>query len=37
MAGEGLDQIQIGKEGQAVDPTTGEKFSWQDVRKVYIM
>ncbi|RMZ78672.1 hypothetical protein DV738_g3765, partial [Chaetothyriales sp. CBS 135597] len=37
MANGGADSIQIGKEGDVVDPTTGEKFSWQDVKKVYIM
>ena len=37
MSGGGLDQIEIGKEGQVVDPTTGEKFTWPEVRKVYIM
>ena len=36
MAGGGVDSIEIGK-GEVVDPTTGEKFSWQDVKKVYIM
>ena len=36
MAGGGVDSIEIGKEGEVVDPTTGEKFLWQDVRKVYI-
>ncbi|RMD41396.1 hypothetical protein DV735_g3744, partial [Chaetothyriales sp. CBS 134920] len=37
MANGGADSIQIGKEGEVVDPTTGEKFSWQEVKKVYIM
>ena len=37
MAGGGLDQVEIGKEGQVVDPTTGERFTWPEVKKVYIM
>ena len=37
MAGGGVDSIEIGKEGDVVDPTTGEKFSWPEVKKVYIM
>ena len=36
MAGGGVDSVDIGKEGVVVDPTTGEKFRWQDVKKVYI-
>jgi macrophage erythroblast attacher len=37
MAGGGVDQLMIGKEGQVVDPTTGERFTWPEVKKVYIM
>jgi macrophage erythroblast attacher len=37
--GEGVNahELQIGKEGQVRDPTTGETFSWDQVKKVYIM
>jgi macrophage erythroblast attacher len=37
MAGGGPDHLDIGKAGQVVDPTTGEKFTWPEVKKVYIM
>lgn len=40
MAGLGGDtdgELQIGKEGEVRDPTTGESFSWDEVKKVYIM
>ena len=40
MAGLGVtagEEVEIGKDGNVVDPTTGERFSWQEVRKVYIM
>lgn len=37
MAGGGVDQLMIGKEGQVVDPTTGERYAWPEVKKVYIM
>ena len=30
------DEIEIGKNGEVVDPTTGEKFGWDEVRKVFI-
>ena len=33
----GISDLQIGKEGEVRDPTTGESFSWDEVRKVYIM
>jgi macrophage erythroblast attacher len=33
----GPDQVVIGKTGQVVDPTTLEKFTWPEVKKVYIM
>ena len=32
----GVDDIEIGKEGTCRDPTTGETFGWEEVRKVYI-
>jgi macrophage erythroblast attacher len=37
--GEGVNahELRIGKEGQVRDPTTGETFSWDQVKKVYIM
>lgn len=31
-----IDEDLIGKEGEVTDPTTGETFSWEDVKKVYI-
>ncbi|EXJ62761.1 hypothetical protein A1O7_03200 [Cladophialophora yegresii CBS 114405] len=37
---ERLEELQrklIGKEGEVRDPTTGESFTWDQVRKVYIM
>lgn len=40
MAGVGgavADEIEIGKTGEVLDPTTGEKFNWEEVKKVYIM
>jgi len=30
-------ELQIGKDGEVRDPTTGDSFSWDEVRKVYIM
>jgi macrophage erythroblast attacher len=33
----GVQELQIGKEGEVRDPTTGESFKWDEVRKVYIM
>lgn len=30
------EEIEIGKDGELVDPTTGEKFGWHEVKKVYI-
>jgi len=33
----GVQELQIGKEGEVRDPTTGESFKWDQVRKVYIM
>jgi len=33
----GINDLQIGKEGEVRDPTTGESFTWDEVRKVYIM
>lgn len=33
----GISDLQIGKEGEVRDPTTGETFTWDEVRKVYIM
>ncbi|KAK4936315.1 GID complex subunit containing RING finger motif [Elasticomyces elasticus] len=32
-----IQDLQIGKEGEVRDPTTGESFTWDQVRKVYIM
>lgn len=40
MAGLGGDNgqdVEIGKEGEVRDPTTGETFTWDQVKKVYIM
>lgn len=37
MSGDGTQELQIGKDGDVRDPTTGESFSWSQVRKVYIM
>ncbi|KAJ9612267.1 GID complex subunit containing RING finger motif [Cladophialophora chaetospira] len=34
---DGMQGLQIGKEGEVRDPTTGESFAWDQVRKVYIM
>ena len=34
---DGMHELQIGKEGEVRDPTTGESFPWDQVRKVYIM
>jgi macrophage erythroblast attacher len=34
---DGMQDLQIGKEGEVRDPTTGETFAWDQVRKVYIM
>ncbi|OCT55103.1 Protein FYV10 [Cladophialophora carrionii] len=34
---DGMQDLQIGKEGEVRDPTTGESFTWDQVRKVYIM
>ena len=33
----GMQDVQIGKEGEVRDPTTGERFKWDQVKKVYIM
>ncbi|KIX10022.1 uncharacterized protein Z518_01103 [Rhinocladiella mackenziei CBS 650.93] len=33
----GMQDLQIGKEGEVRDPTTGESFTWGQVKKVYIM
>ncbi|EXJ83898.1 hypothetical protein A1O1_07527 [Capronia coronata CBS 617.96] len=33
----GSHDVQIGKEGEVRDPTTGESFPWEQVKKVYIM
>ncbi|EXJ79871.1 hypothetical protein A1O3_08156 [Capronia epimyces CBS 606.96] len=33
----GIHDLQIGKEGEVRDPTTGESFTWEQVKKVYIM
>lgn len=33
----GTQDLQIGKEGEVRDPTTGESFTWDQVKKVYIM
>ncbi|KAG9768961.1 protein FYV10, partial [Aureobasidium melanogenum] len=35
--GHGVHDLQIGKEGEVRDPTTGESFTWDQVKKVYIM
>lgn len=32
-----IQDLQIGKEGEVRDPTTGESFTWDQVKKVYIM
>ncbi|KIV91146.1 hypothetical protein PV10_05719 [Exophiala mesophila] len=32
-----IHDIEIGKDGEARDPTTGEGFGWDEVKKVYIM
>ena len=37
MGSAGPDEPEIGKEGDVLDPTTGERFTWQQVKKVYIM
>jgi macrophage erythroblast attacher len=37
VGGANIDEVEIGKEGEVVDPTTGERFGWHEVRKVYIM
>ena len=34
---DGMQGLEIGKEGEVRDPTTGESFTWDQVRKVYIM
>ena len=34
---DGMQDLVIGKEGEVRDPTTGENFSWDQVKKVYIM
>ncbi|ETI23391.1 hypothetical protein G647_05192 [Cladophialophora carrionii CBS 160.54] len=34
---DGMQDLQIGKEGEVRDPTTGESFTWDQVRRVYIM
>ncbi|KIW10328.1 hypothetical protein PV08_11290 [Exophiala spinifera] len=33
----GVQDLKIGKEGEVRDPTTGEIFSWGEVKKVFIM
>jgi macrophage erythroblast attacher len=33
---EGKDGVRIGETGEVRDPTTGESFGWEEVRKVYI-
>ncbi|OAG35687.1 hypothetical protein AYO21_10158 [Fonsecaea monophora] len=33
----GTHEVQIGKEGEVRDPTTGQSFTWDEVKKVYIM
>ncbi|OAL35599.1 hypothetical protein AYO20_05218 [Fonsecaea nubica] len=33
----GTHEVQIGKEGEVRDPTTGQSFTWDQVKKVYIM
>jgi macrophage erythroblast attacher len=35
--GDGMQDLRIGKEGEVRDPTTGESFPWDQVKKVYIM
>lgn len=37
MASVGGNDIKIGKEGEVRDPTTAETFTWDQVKKVYIM
>lgn len=37
VGGANIDEMEIGKEGEVVDPTTGERFGWHEVKKVYIM
>ncbi|KIW27201.1 uncharacterized protein PV07_06961 [Cladophialophora immunda] len=38
LGGEGgMHEVQIGKEGEVRDPTTGQSFTWDQVKKVYIM
>lgn len=34
--GVNTDDMEIGKDGEVVDPTTGERFAWHEVKKVYI-
>ena len=33
----GTQDLVIGKEGVVRDPTTGDSFEWEEVKKVYIM
>lgn len=35
--GANVHEMEVGKDGEVVDPTTLEKFSWDEVKKVYIM
>jgi macrophage erythroblast attacher len=35
--GDGMHDPEIGKDGEVRDPTTGESFTWDEVKKVYIM
>lgn len=35
--GDGMEDTLIGYEGEVRDPTTGESYTWDQVRKVYIM
>jgi macrophage erythroblast attacher len=36
LKGGAVDEDLIGKEGEVTDPTTGETFLWEEVKKVYI-